>query len=224
MILCIGEVLTSDELKDVATTLTGAAFVDGKTTAGWHAKAVKQNSQLPKEAPELEPIRQLIFAALQRNPLFQIVVRPRLIHPMLISRYEPGMAYGTHTDNALMTAYDQPMRSDVSFTLFLSDPVTYIGGELVIDSPQGEQAFKLDAGAMVVYPSSTLHRVETVTKGVRLSAVSWVQSLVRDPAEREILFDLDTACQALFERHGKTREFDLLAKTRANLLRKWVEM
>jgi PKHD-type hydroxylase len=224
MILCIGEVLTPNELQGIAAKLAQAAFVDGKTTAGWHAQTVKHNRQLPQDAPELKPLRQLILAALQRHPLFQIAVRPRQIHPMLISRYEPGMAYGTHTDNALMTAQGQPMRSDVSLTLFLSDPDTYDGGELVIDSPQGEQAFKLDAGAMVVYPSSTLHRVETVTDGVRLAAVSWVQSLVRDPAEREILFDLDTVCQALFERHGKTREFDLLAKTRANLLRKWVEV
>ncbi|WOD40088.1 Fe2+-dependent dioxygenase [Nodosilinea sp. E11] len=224
MILCIGDVLSADDLQTIAASLAKAAFVDGKTTAGWHAQAVKHNRQLPREAPELEPIRALILAALQRHPLFQIAVRPRLIHPMLISRYDPGMAYGTHTDNALMVAQGQPMRSDVSLTLFLSDPATYDGGELVIDSPQGEQAFKLDAGAMVVYPSSTLHRVETVTRGVRLAAVSWVQSLVRDPAEREILFDLDTVCQTLFERCGKTREFDLLAKTRANLLRQWAEV
>ena len=117
-----------------------------------------------------------------------------------------------------------PMRSDVSLTLFLSDPATYTGGELVIESTQGEQAFKLPAGAMIIYPSSTLHRVEPVTQGVRLAAVTWVQSLVRDMADREILFDLDTARKAVFAQHGKTAEFDLLSKSLANLLRKWVDL
>jgi PKHD-type hydroxylase len=224
MILCIGEILTADELNKITTKLVDAQFVDGKVTAGWHAKLVKHNTQLPKEAPELNEIRSLIEVALQRNPLFQMAVRPRQIHPPLISRYEAGMAYGTHTDNALMNTPHQLMRSDISFTLFLNAPEDYQGGELVIDSTQGEQAYKLDAGAMIVYPSSTLHRVETVTDGIRLAAVSWVQSLIRDPADREILFDLDTVRQALFQQYGKTKEFDLISKTQANLLRKWVEL
>ncbi|GAB4240776.1 MAG: Fe2+-dependent dioxygenase [Elainellaceae cyanobacterium] len=223
MILCISNVLTPDELQQVIAKLAATEFVDGKTTAGWHARLVKHNTQLPKGAPGLDEIRAVISVALQRNRLFQMAVRPKLIHPMLISRYEPGMAYGTHTDDALMTAQQQLMRSDISFTLFLSAPESYQGGELVIDSTEAEQAYKLEAGAMVVYPSSTLHRVETVTAGTRLAAVSWVQSLIRDPGDREILFDLDTARQALFEQYGKTREFDLLSKTHANLLRKWVE-
>jgi PKHD-type hydroxylase len=228
MIVCIGDVLTPDELNKITTMVEAAEFVDGKTTAGWHASLVKHNTQLPKGAPELDDIRKLIGVALQRNRLFQMAVRPKLIHPMLISRYQTGMAYGVHTDDALMNAQQmnaqqQLMRSDVSFTLFLNSPKEYQGGELVIDSTQGEQPYKLEAGAMIVYPSSTLHWVETVTSGVRLAAVSWVQSLVRDPQEREILFDLDTARQALFKQQGKTREFDLLSKTHANLLRKWVE-
>jgi PKHD-type hydroxylase len=223
MIVCIGDVLTPDELNKITTMVEAAEFVDGKTTAGWHASLVKHNTQLPKGAPELDDIRKLIGAALQRNRLFQMVVRPKLIHPMLISRYQTGMAYGVHTDDALMNAQQQLMRSDVSFTLFLNSPEEYQGGELVIDSTQGEQPYKLEAGAMIVYPSSTLHWVETVTSGARLAAVSWVQSLIRDPQEREILFDLDTARQTLFKQQGKTREFDLLSKTHANLLRKWVE-
>lgn len=229
MIVCIGDVLTPDELNKITTTVEAAEFVDGKTTAGWHASLVKHNTQLPKGAPELDDIRKLISAALQRNRLFQMAVRPKLIHPMLISRYQTGMAYGVHTDDALMNAQQmnaqpQLMRSDISFTLFLNSPEEYQGGELVIDSTQGEQPYKLEAGAMIVYPSSTLHWVETVTSGVRLAAVSWVQSLIREPQEREILFDLDTARQALFKQQGKTREFDLLSKTHANLLRKWVEL
>ncbi|NJL49844.1 MAG: Fe2+-dependent dioxygenase [Leptolyngbyaceae cyanobacterium SM2_5_2] len=224
MILCIGAVLTPTELDAITAILAKADFVDGKTTAGWHAQAVKHNAQLPSESSALKDIRALIAKALQRNGLFQIVARPRTIHPMLISRYEVGMSYGPHTDNALMTYQGQPMRSDVSFTLFLSDPETYQGGELVIDSSAGEQAFKLEAGALVLYPASTLHRVNPVTLGVRLVAVSWVQSLVRDPAQRELLFDLETASQSLYEQHGKTREFDLLAKVQSNLLRQWAEL
>lgn len=224
MILCIGDVLTADELAIAATKLTAASFVDGKTTAGWHARLVKHNTQLPKDSPVLAELRSLISRALQRNRLFQMAARPRRIHPMLISRYEAGMAYGTHTDDALMQAQNQMMRSDLSFTLFLNPPEDYQGGELVVEGPQGEQDYKLPAGAMIVYPSSTLHRVEPVTDGARLAAVSWVQSLVRNPQEREILFDLDTVRQTLFDQQGKTREFDLLSKTHANLLRKWAEV
>ena len=223
MIVCIGNVLTQDELDLITEKLSTANFVDGKATAGWHARLVKKNTQLSKESPVVEELRSLINAALKRNRFFQTVARPKRIHPLLISRYEVGMAYGTHTDDAVMTGGQQLMRSDISFTLFLNSPETYQGGALVIDSAQGEEGYKLPAGAAVVYPSSTLHRVEAVTAGMRLAAVSWVQSLIRDPHEREILFDLDTARQALFEQYGKTKEFDLLSKTHANLLRKWVE-
>ena len=132
------------------------------------------------------------------------------------------MSYGSHTDNALMG--DQEFwRADVSFTLFLSDPSTYTGGELVIENSDEERCYKLKAGSMIVYPSSTLHRVETVTDGVRLAAVGWVQSLIRDPANREILFDLDTTRRSLFTQSSKTIEFDLISKTYTNLLRKWAE-
>jgi PKHD-type hydroxylase len=115
------------------------------------------------------------------------------------------------------------LRSDVSFTLFLSPPSTYEGGELVIESTDAEQAYKLEAGSVIIYPSSTLHRVEPVTEGVRLVAVAWVQSLVREPSDREILFDLDTTRRAIFTKQGKTIEFDLISKSHANLLRKWAE-
>jgi PKHD-type hydroxylase len=141
---------------------------------------------------------------------------------MLFSRYEAGMSYGRHIDNALMGNQDF-LRSDISLTLFLSPPSTYEGGELVIESTDAEQAYKLEAGSVIVYPSSTLHRVEPVTEGVRLVAVAWVQSLVREPSEREILFDLDTARRAIFTKQGKTIEFDLISKSHANLLRKWAE-
>lgn len=131
---------------------------------------------------------------------------------------------GYESEGSALADVPSHMRADISFTLFLSDPDTYSGGELVIESTQGEQSFKLPAGAMVLYPSSTLHRVEPVTQGRRLAAVSWVQSMVKDDARREILFDLDTALQLIFEKYGKTSEFDLIAKSQSNLLRSWVEL
>ena len=223
MILCIDNVLNTDELDFINSHLKDAEFVDGKLTAGWFAKTVKNNTQLSTKATAAKELRHTVAQALKRNRLFQAAVRPRIIRPMIFSCYETGMYYGSHADNALMGG-ENPMRSDVSFTLFLNSPNDYRGGELVIDTSLGEQAFKQEAGAMVVYPSTTLHRVETVTEGKRLAAVSWVQSFVRDVHEREILFDLDTLKQAMYQKYGKTAEFDIAAKAHANLLRKWVEV
>lgn len=222
MIFCINGVLTPQELEFVVSRLEAAEFEDGKATAGWHAQLVKHNRQL-KGGDIAQEIRGVVVDAVQRNPLFQMAVRPKIVRTPLFSRYDIGMSYGTHIDNAIMDGAT-PMRSDVSLTLFLNSPDDYGGGELVIEDTQGTHPFKLEAGAMIVYPSSTLHRVEPVTQGVRLVAVTWVQSLVRDPIDREILFDLDTARQSIFQKHGKSAEFDLLAKSHANLLRKWAEL
>ena len=225
MLMCIADVLTAAEVARTVAQLGKVQFVDGKLTAGWHAKLVKHNLQAQiGTSGTVAQLQKHVHQALQQHPLFNMAVRPKLVRPVLFSRYEPGMSYGTHVDNAVMDDGDQRMRSDVSLTLFLSDPATYAGGELVIESTHGEQAFKLPAGAMIVYPSSTLHRVEPVTQGVRLAAVTWVQSLVREQADREILFDLDTARKAVFDQYGKTPEFDLLSKSLANLLRKWVDV
>lgn len=223
MILCIASVLTVEEIDQVRAGLEGATFIDGRATAGWHARLVKHNVQADGRAPEVRELQALVGRALRRNALFELAVRPQRVQPVLFSRYETGMDYGAHVDDALMGATD-PMRSDVSATLFLSEPTDYGGGELVIDTTVGEQDFKLNAGAMVVYPSSTLHRVEPVTSGTRLAAVTWIQSLVREAARRELLFDLETARRTLFEQHGKTREFDLISKSIANLLRLWAEL
>ncbi len=222
MLLCIANVLTTEELDRLTSQLASAAFQDGKATAGWHARLVKHNQQLDSADPIASETKEIVMAALQRNQLFQMAVRPKQIRPPLFSRYEPGMSYGNHVDNALMGT--PLMRSDISMTLFLSRVDDYAGGELILETPQGEEAIKLEAGSMVVYPSSTLHRVDPVIKGVRLVAVTWIQSLVRDAYDREILFDLDTARQAIFNQQGKTPEFDLISKAHANLLRKWAEL
>lgn len=223
MIVCIDNVLTPEELERIHLSLNDAEFVDGKLTAGIYAKTVKDNHQLKGDSDAARDVKAIVNQALKQNSLFQTAVRPKSIRPLLFSRYEAGMFYGLHTDNALM-GDDILTRSDVSLTLFLNDPNTYSGGELVIDTSLGEQFFKLAAGSMIVYPSTFLHRVAEVTEGVRLAAVTWVQSLIRDTHEREMLFELDTVRRAVFEKHGKTVEFDLLCKLHANLLRKWAEV
>jgi PKHD-type hydroxylase len=214
--------ITADELQILVESLSQAEFVDGKTTAGWHAKLVKNNAQLEKSSDLAIELDTIVKKALERNLLLKTAVQPRIIHSLLFSRYEKGMSYGSHTDNALMGKQNF-WRSDVSFTVFLNSPASYEGGELVIETMGGDRSYKLEAGAAIVYPSSSLHQVEPVTKGMRLVAVGWIQSLVRDPSKREILFDLDAVRRSIFAKEGKTIEFDLLSKTHSNLLRMWAE-
>ncbi len=223
MIFCIADVLTPEELETTLTLLQQAEFVDGKTTAGRYVKSVKNNQQIKTDTEITSDLRSLVLEALKRNELFQVAARPKIIRPIIFNRYDVGMYYGSHFDNAIM-GDESISRTDVSLTLFLTDPDTYQGGELVIETSLGEQSFKLDAGSAIVYPSSTLHRVETVTEGTRWAAITWIQSLVRDPSQREILFDLDTARRSIFQQYGKTIEFDLIAKSHANLLRKWADI
>lgn len=223
MIFCIPEIISPDELTTITQTLAQAEFIDGKLTAGWHAKLVKNNQQL-KAGTSQKELQAKIRTALSRNALFQTAIRPKSVHSLLFSRYELGMSYDTHVDNALMSNNSNLCRSDVSFTLFLNSPADYEGGELVIEGVQEEKAYKLEAGSAIVYPSTSLHRVEPVTKGTRLVAVGWVQSSIRDASDREILFDLDTARRSIFALQGKTPEFDLISKSIANLLRKWADV
>ncbi|MFQ4139195.1 Fe2+-dependent dioxygenase [Nodosilinea sp. PGN35] len=221
MIVCIADLLTPEEVNGLRAGLAQAEFGSGQATAGWHARLVKQNEQAVPQAA-IEPLKTTLQTALARSALFQAVACPRAIHSLLFSRYGVGMGYGRHTDNALMGGANV-YRSDLSFTVFLSGPEEYDGGELVIEGADSEQPYKLAAGSALVYPSTTLHRVETVVRGDRLVAVGWVQSLVRDAARREILFDLEAVKRTLFAQTGKTPEFDLLTKTTANLLRQWAE-
>lgn len=222
MIVTIPDILDFDTAKLVRAKAKSMRFVDGGTTAGKFARTVKNNQQL-EPGPETEKLQQKILEAVRANLTFEMAARPKIIKPPLVARYEPGMEYGTHVDNALMSGRP-PIRSDMSFTLFLEDPDTYDGGELVIEGMLGDQEIKLPPGALVLYPTSALHHVAPVTRGQRLVAVSWVQSLVRDPARRELLFDLETARRDLFDKHGKCAEFDLVSKSFHNLLRMWAEI
>jgi len=222
MMLVISQVLSEADIEEAKSVLASAAFKQGRDTAGWHAALVKDNLQADPAAPAVRALQMRIGTLLRANALFELAARPRAIAPLLFSRYTAGMAYGSHVDDAVMGG-EPPLRSDVSFTLFLSTPDEYQGGELVIESSAGEQSFKPDAGSLVLYPSSSLHRVEPLRSGTRFAAVSWVQSLVRDPAQRELLFTLDSARRTLFEREGKTPEFDQLSLCLANLMRMWAE-
>lgn len=222
MIFTIPDILPPDELNEITAILEQAEFVDGKLTAGWHAKLVKHNQQL-KAGTSTTQLKHKIETALTNNALFQTAIRPQKIHSLLFSRYRSGMSYDRHVDNALMGT-TTVWRSDVSFTLFLNSPGEYQGGELVIEGMQDERSYKLAANSAIIYPSTTLHRVAPVTEGTRLVAVGWVQSLIRDPSDREILFDLETTRRSIFAKMGKTPEFDLISKSIANLLRKWAEL
>ena len=218
MILAIADMLSADDVDTVRRELAAARFVDGAKTAGWSAKLVKSNLQAG-DSPKIARLRELVDARLREHPVFALAIRPKTVIGPLFSRYQPGHAYGTHVDDALIAG----MRTDVSFTLFLAAPETYEGGELILDTPAGEEAFKLAPGSVITYPATTLHRVAPVTTGERLVAAGWVRSYVRDPAHRELLFDLETARRRLFDREGKTAEGDLLAKCAANLLRTWCD-
>jgi PKHD-type hydroxylase len=219
MQIVIGNILSAEEIATVTATLARAPFVDGRATAGFAARLVKDNLQAEGADRSLEMIRKLVAERILAHDVFGMAVRPKALSPLLFSRYEPGMHYGSHVDDALMDG----MRTDVAFTLFLCDPASYDGGELTIESAAGEEAFKLAPGALVAYPATSLHRVTDVTRGARLAAVGWARSFIRDPTRRELLFDLDTARRQLFAREGKSAEFDLIAKSFANLMRMWVE-
>jgi len=219
MLITIADVLSQGDLEEIRAMLGAMRFEDGRATAGWSARLVKDNEQA-REGAALGLLRERVASAILANEVFNLAVRPKALTPLIFSRYTEGRHYGSHVDNPLMNG----IRTDVSFTLFLAEPESYDGGELVIESMSGEEEVKLEAGGLVAYDSTTLHRVAPVTRGERLVGVGWAQSYVRDSARRELLFDLETARRNLFAQTGKTPEFDLLAKTSANLFRMWAEV
>ena len=219
MQVVIANVLSRSDLTIVRRALSRARFVDGRATAGFAARAVKNNEQADAADRSLDGIRNLVQDRIAKNDLFRMAVRPKALTPLMFARYERGKNYGSHVDDALMNG----MRTDVSFTLFVSDPKTYSGGELVIESTAGEEPVKLAAGSMVIYPTTALHRVEKVSRGERLVCVGWVRSFIRDAGRRELLFDLDTARRRLFARDGNSPDYALVSKSLANLLRMWAE-
>ncbi|NIA70097.1 Fe2+-dependent dioxygenase [Pelagibius litoralis] len=223
MILTIENLLSGDDLARLRGLLDEVDYVDGRKTAGWHAKLVKANEQSDGRNPKTAAARDLVTSILRANVTFNLTVMPQAIRPVLFSRYREGMSYGAHIDDAIM-GREVLARSDVSMTIFLNAPEDYDGGELIMELGGGELRYKLPAGAAVFYPSNTLHRVAEVTRGQREVAVTWAQSIVRSAEHREILYDIDKVRRSLFREKGKDRDFDLLSKTHANLMRLWSDV
>ena len=193
------------------------SFSSGKATAGWYARDVKHNDQ--SSGPAAQMAMEQVKAALLAHALFTSVARPKSFVKTLVSRYRPGMAYGSHVDNALMGG----VRTDMSFTLFLSDPTTYQGGELVIEGHDGDTSVKLPAGSLVIYPTTSLHHVTEVTTGERLAVVGWVRSFIRSLEQRETLFELDQIIEGLRGAGVERQKTDQVFKVRNTLTRIWVE-
>ena len=222
MILTLPELVTPDELALIKQKIATVPFIEGKATAGELLKSVKNNQQIPWNHPVMKEITDLVMRALGRCDAFMSLAQPRRLAAMLVSRYEPGMAYGAHVDAPIMGEPNH-VRSDVSFTLFLNEPDTYQGGELAFENGSGETAFKLPARSAICYPTGQLHRVRPVEHGERLAVVGWVQSLVREPAIRELLHDLSDARELLVGQEGAGRAVELLTKSYSNLLRRNAE-
>lgn len=219
MQLVLHGVIPKAEVGVLAAAARGLSFADGRATAGRFAREVKANDQAAA-SPERDAILARVDRALRESALFRSAARPKALTPLILSRYRAGQTYGLHVDDAVMGG----LRTDLSFTLFLCDPESYDGGALVIEDTLEARSIKLEAGDMILYPSTTLHRVDPVTRGERLAVVGWVQSQIRSAEQREILFDLDQAVEAAHATEGKGPQFDRLAKTRANLLRMWAEI
>lgn len=217
MILHLAQCLSAVDLEVIAEAIQTTAFYDGKSTAGRAAREVKHNQQADEVA--VSGILRLIEQRLQDHDLFKQAARPQQFVRLMLSRYQSGMAYGTHVDEALIN--DQ--RTDISFTVFLSVSDSYQGGELVLEDSSGERSWKLDAGDVLLYPATYLHRVNTVEKGERLVIVGWLTSRLRDAGQRELLFDLELALREEFNSRGKTVQYDRLSKVRNNLLRMWLD-
>ena len=224
MLLRIPSVLDRSELDIVRRMLAGAPFVDGKLSAGQVAKRVKHNQEVDRRARELEQLNNLVMGKLVQHPVYRSAALPLRVAAPYYARYTPGMQYGDHVDDPVMGADGVLYRSDVSITIFLGDPAGYDGGELVINTPFGEQQVKLPAGDAVMYPSSSLHRVAEVTHGERLVAVTWLQSLVRDPARRELLHELNSVRERMLANTPETEDAKLINKTYVNLVRMWGEL
>ncbi|HTE21263.1 MAG TPA: Fe2+-dependent dioxygenase [Armatimonadota bacterium] len=226
MLLQVPDVLSGEQVRDARRLLDAAPWVDGRVTAGFQSGRVKQNQQLPEDAPAARELGETILRSLQRHPLFMSAALPYRIFPPLFNRYEGGHAFGNHVDNAIRQVTGTPhrVRTDLSATLFLSEPTDYDGGELVVEDTYGTHAVKLPAGHLVLYPATSLHRVTPVTRGARVSSFFWIQSMVRDDGKRTLLFDLDGAIQRLNQDGPDHPSAVQCTAVYHNLLRRWAEL
>jgi PKHD-type hydroxylase len=226
MMVHIPKVLSPEQVARCRDVMVKASWVDGRVTAGHQSEKVKNNLQLPETAPEARELGDMVLGALGRNSLFFSAVLPKQVFPPLFNRYDAGMTFGPHVDNAIRGYLNTPLqiRTDVSATLFISAPEDYDGGELVVSDTYGQHAVKLPAGDMVVYPGTSLHHVTPITRGSRVASFFWIQSMIRDVTQRSLLFDLDTAIIRLTRDHPDHASVVELTSIYHNLLRQWSEV
>lgn len=225
MLLVIPKVLSSDQITRCREALAAAPWVDGRVTAGYQGARVKDNQQVPEDSALARELGDIVLGALERNPLFISATLPARVYPPMFNRYTSGQQFGNHVDNAvrLLPGTGLKIRTDISATLFLAEPADYDGGELLVEDTYGSHSVKLPAGDMIIYPSTSLHRVNPVTRGARLASFFWVQSMVRDDAQRTLLFDLDGAIQRLNHSGADEAARTQLTGCYHNLLRMWAE-
>ena len=227
MLLHIPQVLTKPQVKDIRQIIDHADWADGVITAGSQSAKAKNNTQLPEDGDDCKKARTIVLHALATNDLYLTGALPKRIYPPLFNRYAGQKnAFGNHIDNSVRThaATGRHVRTDVSCTLFLTEPEDYEGGELVIEDTYGNQKIKFAAGDMVLYPSSSVHRVEPVTRGARISCFFWTESMVRSDEQRRLLYDLDMSIIELRKAHGETDEAIRLTGVYHNLLRMWADV
>lgn len=221
MSIILEAVLLQEDIERVRADMAGFKWSSGKRTAGAAARGVKENLQADAADPRVQALERFVADALRRHPLFEIAARPARLTRLMFSRYEPGMTYGAHTDDALMGQGEETIRTDLAFTIFLAERDSYEGGALVVQSALGDQEIALDAGDAILYPAGSIHYVAPVTRGARLAAVGWVQSHIPDAARRETLFDLSVTRARLAEAGLPREELLRLDKSISNLLRMW---
>lgn len=223
MLLHVPEVLNKDEVRRFREVLDSANWIDGAVTAGFQSKQVKNNQQLPEGSEEAQQLGRAVLNALKQSPLFNSAALPTRIFPPLFNRYEGEQSFGNHVDNAIRDSAvtGQRIRTDLSATLFFAEPDEYDGGELIVDDTYGSHSVKLPAGDLILYPSTSLHRVTPVTRGARIASFFWIQSLIRDDGQRTILFDLDMSIMRLRQDVGDAEAIVGLTGVYHNLLRRW---
>jgi PKHD-type hydroxylase len=226
MLLHIDSVLSPEEAATCRAALEEAQWVDGRLTAGYQSARAKHNLQMPEDHPLARELSERIVLVLEKNPLFMGAALPLKVFPPLFNRYEGGQSFGTHVDNAIrqVRGTGHRVRTDLSATLFLTDPADYDGGELVVEDTYGTQVVKLPAGHLVLYPATSLHHVRPVTRGARISSFFWIQSMIRDDSQRTILFDLDMAIQRLAGDAPDHPSAVQLTGIYHNLVRMWAEL
>ncbi len=224
MLLHLKNVLAPDQLQGTREMLAKVKFVDGKASAGTAASRVKNNQEVDRQAQEIGDLDNLVMGSLVRHPVYRAGALALKVATPFYARYVPGMRYGGHVDDPIMGGEDGLYRTDIAITIFLNDPKAYDGGELAVNTAFGEQKIKLPAGDAVMYPASSLHRVAEVTRGERLVAVTWVQSLVRDPARRELLYELNQVRERLLKETPEAEDTTRINAVYVNLVRMWSEL